>query len=129
MYGAAIGATLEVQNYDVLKVLMDESFGFAFWQSQGYASPPDLAIETLRINYLGPTTHLTADPSKDLNVLLGGLDPYEIMGLDPAKSQALFVSGWGLDGKSEAILYTTRLSDGSLYWHAVLIAPGGFTNP
>jgi hypothetical protein len=33
MYNAAIGATMEIRNYDVLKVLMDESFGFAFWQS------------------------------------------------------------------------------------------------
>jgi hypothetical protein len=64
-----------------------------------------------------------------LIVLLGGFDPYAIMGLDPAKSQALFVSGWGLDSQGEAILYTTRLPDGSLYWDAVLIAPGGFVQP
>jgi hypothetical protein len=48
------------------------------------------------------------------------------MGLDPDKSQALFVSGWGLDGKGEAILYVTARADGSLYWHSVLIAPSGF---
>jgi hypothetical protein len=128
-FGQTLVEALNAQNYDVLKVLMDGSFGFAFWQSQGYASAPDLAIETLRINYLGPTTHLTADPAKDLIVLLGGFDPYAIMGLDPAKSQALFVSGWGLDSQGEAILYNTRLPDGSLYWDAVLIAPSGFTNP
>jgi len=129
MYNAAIGATMEIRNYDVLKVLMDESFGFAFWQSQGYAYTPDLAIEQLRINYPGPTTFLTADPTGDLIVLLGGFDPYAIMRLEPAKSQALFVPGWRLDSQGEAILYTTRLPDGSLYWDAVLIAPGGFTNP
>jgi hypothetical protein len=48
------------------------------------------------------------------------------MGLDPAKSQALFVSNWGVDGKAEAIIYSTQRADGSLYWHSVLIAPTGF---
>jgi hypothetical protein len=41
----------------------------------------------------------------------------------------LFVSGfsgWGADGKSEAILYFTRRADGSLYWYGMLIAPTGF---
>jgi hypothetical protein len=48
------------------------------------------------------------------------------MGLDPSSSQALFVSGWGLDGKSEAVLYVTRLPAGNLSWSSVLIAPTGF---
>jgi isocitrate lyase len=120
---------LNAQNFDLLKILMDETFGFAFWQSQGTSYPADLAIEQLRTNYITDTTQLTHDTSKDLSILLGGLDPYAIMGLDAAKSQALFVSGWGLDGKGDAILYVTRLPDGSLYWHSVLIAPGGFANP
>ena len=125
-FGQAIVDALNTRNFDTAKVLMDEIFGFAYWGSQGTTSTPDLAIEGLRTNYLG-TTPLTPNPGKDLNTLLGGLDPYAIMGLDPNKSQALFVSGWGLDGKGEAILYTTRLADGSLYWHSVLIAPTGFT--
>jgi Bacterial SH3 domain. len=43
-----------------------------------------------------------------------------------SKSYALFVSGWGLDGKSEAILYATQGPDGRSYWFGVLIAQGGF---
>ena len=104
---------------------MDETFGFAFWQSEGTSYTADQAIQQLQTNYLGATP-LTPDPNKDLSTLLDGLNPYSIMGLDPNKSQALFVSGWGLDGKGEAILYTTRLADGSLYWHSVLVAPTGF---
>ena len=49
------------------------------------------------------------------------------MGLDASTSQALFVSGWGLDGKGEALLYFTRFPSGIPYWHSVLIAPTGFT--
>jgi hypothetical protein len=127
-FGQVLVEKLNVQDYDTLKVLMDQSFGFGFWGSEAFFSPPDLAVEQLR-NYIGPNTHLIADPTKDLKVLLGGLDPYAIAGLDPAKSQALFVSGWGLDGNGEAILYATRLPDGSLYWYGVLIAPWGFVNP
>jgi hypothetical protein len=69
---------------------------------------------------------LIPDASKDLNALLGGSNPYAIMGLDPAKSYALFVSGWGSDSNAEAILYITQRADGSLYWHSVLIAPYKF---
>jgi hypothetical protein len=69
---------------------------------------------------------LVPDPNKDLNTLMDGLNPYAIMGLDPSNSLGLFVSGWGLDGKGEAILYVTRKADGSLYWHSVLIAPTRF---
>jgi len=58
--------------------------------------------------------------------LVGGANPYSIMGLEASTSLALFVSGWGLDGKGEAILYVTRPANGNLYWHGVLIAPGGF---
>jgi hypothetical protein len=128
-FNQTVVEALNGRNYDVLKVLMDQSFIFAFWQSQGFSSTPDLAIEQLKLNYLGPNTHLTADPAKDLTVLLGGFDPYAIMGLDHSKSQALFVSGWGLDSRGEAILYATRLPDSSLFWYGVLIAPGGFVNP
>jgi hypothetical protein len=36
------------------------------------------------------------------------------------------LSGWGADGKSEAIFYVTRRADGSLYFYGMLFAPVGF---
>ena len=117
-------STLNAHNFDLAKSMMNGSFGIAFWQSQGTSYTPDLAIEQLK-NYIGATL-LTADPGKNLNTLLGGSNPYSIMGLDPNNSQALFVSGWGLDGKGEAILFATRLADGTPYWHSVLVALTGF---
>ncbi len=125
-FGQVLVDALNARNFDTVKVLMDQSFVFGYWLSQATFYTADLAIDALRTNNLSATTPLTADPGKDLIVLLDGLDPYSIAGLDAAKSQALFVSGWGLDGKDEAILYSTRLPDGSLYWYGVLIAPGGF---
>ena len=126
-FGQSIVDALNTRNFDLAKNLMGQSFGFGFWQSEGISNTPDLAIQQLQNNYIGPNTHLIPDPSKDLVALLGGLNPYSIMGLDAANSQAFFVSGWGLDGKSEAILYVTRFAAGNLYWHSVLIAPGGFS--
>ena len=58
---------------------MDQVVAFAYWQSQGIASTPDQAIESFRANAV-PLTPTGAD----LTSLLGGMNPYSIMGLDPA---------------------------------------------
>jgi photosystem II stability/assembly factor-like uncharacterized protein len=118
---------LNAKNFDGTRSKMGTSFAMAFWQSQGISLTPDEAIQQLQLNYIGSATVLTHDPGKDLNTLLGGLNPYSIMGLDASNSLAFYVSGWGLDGKGEAILYVTRLPNGNPYWHGVLIAPTGFT--
>lgn len=127
-FAQSVVNTLNAHNFNALPAVIDENFIFAYWQSQGTAYPFDQAITQLQTNHIGATP-LSSNPGKDLNSLLGGINPYSIMGLDPAKSQALFVSGWGLDGKGEAIVYVTRRVDGSLYWYGVLIAPTGFLPP
>jgi len=124
-FGQNIVSALNARNFDQVKSGMNPSFVFAFWGSQGTSVTADEAIQQLQANYLGATP-LTPDPNKDLTTLLGGLNPYTIMGLDPNTSQALFVSGWGLNGTDEAILYFVRQSDGSIHWDRVLIAQGGF---
>jgi hypothetical protein len=117
--------TLNARNFDALPAMMEATFTFGYWQSQGTSYPSDQAIEQLRTNL---TVTLVPNPHQDLNALLGGLNPYSIMGLDPAKSYGLFLSGWGSDSKAEAILYVTQRADGSLYWHSVLVAPTKFIN-
>ena len=124
-FGQSLVDGLNAKNFNHLKTLMGQSVAFAFWQSQGFSATPDEAVQQLQTNYLG-TTPLVSNPNKDLNALLDGLNPYSIMGLNASNSQALFVSGWDLEGKSEAILYMTRLPDNSIYWYGVLIALGGF---
>jgi hypothetical protein len=127
-FAQSIVDQLNGRNFDAVKAKMDQTFTTGFWESQGTSSTPDQAIEAFRTSYLG-TTPLTSDASRDLNTLLGGLNPYGIMGLDPARSYGLFVSGlsgWGADGKSEAIFYITRRADGSLYFYGMLFAPVGF---
>jgi hypothetical protein len=124
-----IVSALNAKNFETAKSMMGSTFGFAFWQSQGISNTPDEAIQLLQSSSIGASTVLVPDPNKDLKALLGGTDPYAIMNLDPSKSLAWFVSGWGLDGKGEAILYVTQGLDGKYYWHSVLIAPTGFAPP
>ena len=124
-FAQTVVTTLNAKNFSAARNLMGQTFGMAFWQSEGNSYSPDDAIPQLH-TYIGTNTVLTADPNKDLNALMDGLNPYSIMGLDPSNSLGLFVSGWGLDGQGEAILYVTRKADGSLYWDSVLIAPTRF---
>ena len=126
-FAQSVVDTLNASNFTALPAMMDSSFTFAFWESQAIAYPSEQAIAAMQANYFSPAP-MTSNAAKDLTSLLGGLNPYAILNLDPAKSQALFVSGWGIDGRAEAILYVTQRADGSLYWHSVLIAPQGFAH-
>lgn len=116
---------LNAKNFDAAKAKMGQTFGIGFWQSQGLSLTPDQAVQQLQ-GYILPSTVLVPDANKDLNALLGGLNPYSIMNLDPSKSLGLFVSGLGSNGRGEAILYVTQGLDGRYYWHSILIAPTGF---
>jgi hypothetical protein len=127
-FAQTIVNALNARDFGAVRASMDQSFNFAYWQSQGFSSPADQAVESLRTGHLSAAP-LVADASRDLPALLGGLNPYSLMGLDASRSLALYVSSWGLDGKGEAILYVTRRSDGSLYLYGVLIAPSGFAPP
>ncbi len=126
-FAQSIVDALNARNFDAVRASMDQAVAFGYWESQGIAYTPEQAIEALQTNYLGPTP-LASNPNKDLNSLLNGMNPYAIMGLDPARSLALYVSGWGADGQTEAILYVTRRTDDSLYFFGLLLAPFGFTH-
>jgi uncharacterized protein YraI len=121
--------TLNSRDFDLLRLLMNESFMIAAWRSEGTAYETGPAIEQLRLNYLNLTSPIIADPNKDLNALLQSADPSSIFGTNGNLVGTLFVSGLGPEGKGEGILYVARLSDGSLYWHGLLFAQDGFANP
>ncbi len=119
-------SALNARNFDLLRTMLDESLVIASWRSEGSPYTADAALEQLKSNYLSAAPVLVADPNKDLNALLGGMDPMSLLGLDVGSNFALYVSGWGLDGKDEAILYMNYRLDGGLYWHGLLVAKGGF---
>lgn len=119
-------SALNARNFDLLRIHMDKSLVIASYRSEGNAYEVESAIEQLKANHLGAAPAIVADPDKDLSSLLTNMDPLKIFGIDVGLNHGLFVSGWGSDGKDEAILFMNYQVDGSLYWHGVLVAKGGF---
>ena len=115
----ASGNLVEMQS------LMDESFGFAFWGSEGYEVGTGEAIQQLRTGYLPPGAPVDFDvEAPDLSEILG---PIGILtSWDPATNpvSALFSVGWGIDGQDEAFLIITQNTDGSYAWDGVILASG-----
>jgi hypothetical protein len=49
-----------------------------------------------------------------------------MLGAEVIDSSPLFTSGWGAEGRDEAILFVARRPNGELYWHGFLFAKDGF---
>lgn len=116
---------LNARNYDLLRVLMDQSVMIGYWLSEGTTNTPEAAIEQLRLNLLNSAFPIVAEPRKNLIELLGS-DPKTIVGPNVVEVSPLYSAGWGPEGKDEAILFVAKLPDGSLYWYGMLFAKGGF---
>lgn len=121
-------AALNARNYELMKVMMGESFMIGYWLSEGTTNTPDAAVEQLRTNLLNSSSPVTADYGRNLVELLG-TDPVTIIGPNVVEASPLLVSGLGAEGKDQAILFNAKLPDGSLYWHGMLFAKDGFVKP
>lgn len=119
---------LNVRNYDLLKVMMDDPFMIAHWRSEGTSYTPDPAIEQLKTSLLNSASPITADYARNLIELFGS-DPVTILGPGVIEASPLLVSGMGAAGRDQAILFTAKLPDGSLYWYGLLFAKDGFAKP
>ena len=115
--------TLIQHNPEQMRTLMEDNFLIAVWQSEGVIYSADESITQLLTNYLAPTHIITFNPAQDI----AGFDPQGIVGPDIDLEKAIFTSGWGLDGKSEAVLFVAQRPNGMFYWYGVLISPEGFT--
>jgi uncharacterized protein YgiM (DUF1202 family) len=124
-FQAMLIEALNARDYERLKAFIGDSFMIGYWQSEGTSNTPEQAIEQLRLNLLASTSPITADPNKDLVALLG-TDPVTIAGPDATEASPLFTSGWGQEGKDEAILFTAKRPNGHLYWYGLLFAKDGF---
>ncbi len=125
-FGDQLMQALERRDFAQLQGLMGDAFMIAGWRSEGTAHTPEQAVEQLQNTYLGQDTTLVFDPYKDLVALLDGTDPLSILGPDVAEPRAMFVSGWGLEGQDQAILYIAHRADGTQYWYGILLGLGGF---
>jgi uncharacterized protein YgiM (DUF1202 family) len=116
---------LNAHDYERLQGWMDQSFTIAYWQSEGTDNTPEAAVEQLQRSLLNASSPIVADPNKDLAALLG-TDPVVIVGPEVIEASPLFTSGWGAEGKDEAILFAAKQPNGDLYWHGLLFAKDGF---
>jgi hypothetical protein len=110
---------------EAMKALMGDDFILAFWQSEGVTYPAEEAVSQLLSNYVGEGSAIEFHAFQDIP----GFDPQMMLGPDVNLAKAIFVTGWGLDARGEAVLFIARRPDESLYWHSVLVAPEGFAPP
>jgi len=106
---------------DVMESLMSDDFILAHWQSEGVTYPADRAVVALLANYIGPMSALSFHTYPGLP----GFDPQAMVGPDTPLASVIYVSGWGLDGEQDALLFVAQRENGSFYWHSVLVLPPG----
>jgi uncharacterized protein YraI len=136
---------LNARDYAKLKTLMEPTFTIAYWGAEGNSISLDQAIEQFQRNLLNASSPIVADPNKDFVALLRS-DPITagaveasfncadrnveycvtIAGPNPVKASPLYTSGWGAQGKDEAILFLAQRSNGEIYWHGLFYAKDGF---
>ena len=63
----------------------------------------------------------------DLKTLMGELDPLSLPRSEADVSEAVLVTGWGKDGRDEAILFIACAPDNNLKWYGYIKIAGGFS--
>jgi len=113
------------RNAEQMQILMGDNFVIAYWQSEGTTYPADEAVTQLLTNYLG--TDRVVVPSEFQGI--PGFDPQSMVGADVKLANTVMLSGWGADGKGEALLLIAQRPNGTFYWHSVLVVPQGSSQP
>lgn len=126
-FKAALLQALMDQDTQTLVGWMTIPFLTGGWRADASDTPPEVALQDLYTNYLGAENHLEWVADADLPVLMGGLSPLSIPRTEAGVFEAALVSGWGLDRRDEAIMFLSRLPDGSLKWHGWIVIKGGFS--
>jgi hypothetical protein len=106
--------------------LMDATFVIAAWRSEGGAYPRQDAVAQLLESHLSGNASSTFDWERDPTTLIEGADPHAFFGPEVHIARVLLVTGWGTQGRDEALLFVAQLPDGSYAWYGILTALGGF---
>ena len=110
-----------------LQQWMTNPFLESTWRFNQSEISPDEAIYFLYADQLGTENKLELVKDADLKALLGGVDPLSIPGSESGVMYAYLVSGWGKDGRDEAILFITKEPADNLKWHGWMQVKGGFS--
>lgn len=108
-----------------LALWMSDPFFSGAWRGAHGEQPAPAALDALFPGELGEGRVLTPAAGADLPALLGGADPLAMPG-GGGVEQAVLVSGWGIDGLDDAVLFVARQTDNSLRWRGWLRVNGGF---
>jgi hypothetical protein len=128
-FAAQLMLALVDRNYTQLQQMMGDPFAIGYWQSEGVSVSPGQAIAQLRDNYLMQPISIAFNTTQDLTALFDGTDPLTMWGPDVNAVKAIYVVGLGASGEDEAILVIAEDAGGEPYWHAMLVAAGGFARP
>lgn len=109
------------------KWMMTEPFLTGGWGSDLSDTSPEAALKELYNDQLGQQVGLTVVKDADIKALLGGTDPRLIPRSEAGVTHTLLVSGWGKEGRDEAVLFISRLADDSIKWHGWMVIKGGFS--
>jgi len=124
---AALLQVLAAHDTENLQQWMTDPFFTGTWRGDRFDTSPADALKSLYADQLGAEIHLEPVKNADLKALLGGTDPLSIPSGEAGVMYAFLVSGWGKDGRDEAILFITLQADDNLKWHGWMQIRGGFS--
>lgn len=121
-------AALETRNTQALLGYMSDPFGMLYWRSEGVSVAREDAlaeIESARLPAAVATPpRFSTDPATIPS--MQDVAPTAWLGPDVDLELTLFSTGWGPEGKDEAMLFFTRDAENAFRWSHLFLAPGGF---
>jgi len=108
-----------------IQALMGERFIVAYWQSEGESIPSEQAVTQLLSGHVAVNSVMEFHEFQDIPAFT----PQSFVGPDVELAKTIYVTGWGADGQSQALLFVSRRPDGALFWQGVLVTPEGFASP
>jgi len=116
---------LTQRDAEALRSLIGERLIVAYWQSEGESIPSEEAVSQILNNHLGEHNYLVFQEFQNIPAF----DPQRFVGPDVDLAKAIYVYGWGLYGRDDALLFVSRRPDGSLFWQGLMVTPKGFAPP
>lgn len=124
-FESQLQAALTQRDAEGLRSLMGEQFIVAYWQSEGASISSDEAVTQILNSHIGANNYLDFQEFQNIPAF----DPKMFVGPDVELAKAIYVYGWGLDGRGDALLFVSRRPDGSFFWQGLMITPKGFAPP
>ena len=127
LFQKALVEALNARDSARLRGWMTEPFLTGWWRGELMDEPPVDALQALLNERMDAESQLALVPGADLYRLMGERSPLALPRPEAGVVSAFLVSGWGVDGRDEYVLFISRRPDNSLRWHGAMLVPGGFT--